>query len=317
VSYIPEVLTFGESMGLFYPNEGISLENAALLAQSFGGAESNFAVGLARLGHKVGWFGHLGNDPVGTRILKTLRGEGVDTSRVKLRTDASTGLMLRQSLRGQLSVYYYRSGSAASRMAPADLDESYVAGTRILHITGITPALSDSCRETVRHAVTLAKRHGVKISFDPNIRLKLWSAEEARPVLLELAEAADYFFPGYDELVLLYGTDDETAIRERVLARGGITVVKSANGFNWVAENGAIHELPFEKAERMVDPVGAGDGFCSGFLAGILDGLSSLEAARLGGIVGSLVVQAPGDWEALPGRPEVDRLLQHKKHIER
>lgn len=317
MSHVPEILTFGESMGLFISNDGLALEKASMLTQSFGGAESNFAIGLSRLGHRVGWFGHLGDDPIGTGILKTIRGEGVDTSKVKLRTDAPTGLMLRQSVRGQLSVYYYRRGSAASRMAPSDLDEPYIAQARILHITGITPALSDSCRETVRSAAALAKRHGVQVSFDPNIRLKLWSAEEARPVLLELAESADYFFPGYEELVLLYGTDDEAVIRERVTARKGTTIVKSASGCNWVVEKGSLHEVPFEKAERMVDPVGAGDGFCAGFLSGILDGLSSLEAARLGGVVGSLVVQAPGDWEALPSRPEVERVLKQAKHIER
>src|SRR5690606_28633446 len=114
--------------------------------------------------------------------------------------DAPTGLMLREAPAGKTSVYYYRRYSAASTMSPEDIDESYIARARILHVTGITAALSASCRETLYEAIRVAKQHGLQICFDPNLRLKLWDIEEARRELLKLAEFADYFLPGLDEL---------------------------------------------------------------------------------------------------------------------
>ncbi|HEY8529675.1 MAG TPA: sugar kinase [Paenibacillaceae bacterium] len=311
-----DVVTFGETMGLFFPQGSRGLGDGGLLMQSFGGAESNAAIGLARLGRRAGWFSRLGDDPIGRRILRELRGEGVDVSRVKLTDAAPTGLMLRETVRGRLSVYYYRKYSAASTMTPDDLDPDYIGRAKILHITGITPALSASCRETVREAVRIARRAGVKISFDPNLRLKLWTLDEARPVLMELAAAADYFLPGYDELKLLYDTDDPAEIRARIRELSAITVVKNANGANWLYDGNDFREFPFEPV-RIVDPVGAGDGFAAGFLAGVLNGGPLDKAVELAAIAGALAVQAEGDWESLPHLREVEQALGRTRHIER
>lgn len=125
--------------------------------------------------------------------MKTLRGEGVDVTRVRLSDEAPTGMMFRETVAGRMAVHYYRKHSAASRMEPEHLDEAYIQGAKLLHVTGITAALSDSCRRTVRRAIDIAKDAGVKVSFDPNLRLKLWSIEEAREVLLPFAADADYF----------------------------------------------------------------------------------------------------------------------------
>ncbi|ANE48374.1 2-dehydro-3-deoxygluconokinase [Paenibacillus swuensis] len=313
-----DIITFGESMGLFYPEGTRGLGQGGPLAQSFGGAESNVAIGLARLGCRPGWFSLLGDDPVGTGIHQALRGEGVDVSRVRFTNEAPTGLMLRESLRGKLSVYYYRAGSAASLLKASDIDADYIASASILHITGITPALGEGCIEAVREAVRIAKANGVVVSFDPNLRLKLWSLEQARPILLELAAAADYFLPGYDELKLLWESEDEAFILDQAAKLPGISVIKSAGVDNLILEPGkAPVRIPFERAEQVVDTVGAGDGFCAGFLAGISKGYSTEEAVRLGGLTGSLVVQAPGDWEALPTWREVERIRGLSSHIER
>jgi 2-dehydro-3-deoxygluconokinase len=312
-----DVVTFGETMALMYPESSRGLGTTGRLEQSFGGAESNVAIGLARLGCSVGWFSQIGDDPLGAGIVKAIRGEGVDVSRVLRTTAAPTGLMLREAVRGKLSVYYYRAGSAASKLGPSDLDEAYIGQAGILHLTGITPALSLSCREAALAAVAASKRQGVKVSFDPNLRLKLWTIEEARPVLLELAAQADYFLPGYDELQLLYETDDEAAILARLRELPGVSIVKSAGEMNWIVQQGAVTKVPFTKAERVVDTVGAGDGFCAGFLAGISKGYTPEDAVRLAGLVGSLVVQAPGDWEALPTWTDAERMLTGARHIER
>ncbi|QHW30619.1 sugar kinase [Paenibacillus rhizovicinus] len=316
-SQSPDLLTFGETMALFMPQEYRSIEHASTLEQSFGGAESNVAIGAARLGCSVGWFGALGDDPFGRLILKRIRGEGVDVSRAKLTADAPTGMMFREMVAGKLAVHYFRKHSAASRMTPDDLDLDYIRGCKILHVTGITPALSDNCRETLLAAVKAAKEAGVRISFDPNLRLKLWSIEEARRVVLPIAELADYFLPGWDELRMLYETDDFDTVKAKLTALNAISVIKGVGDTTVVLENGNAVEIPFYPAEQVVDTVGAGDGFCSGFLAGLLRGMTPVEAVRLGSINGALVVQMRGDWEALPDWTTASRRLSDKGWVER
>lgn len=312
----PEVITFGETMALMMPIGTKGIEYAANFEKSFGGAETNVAIGISRLGRRVGWFSRLGKDPLGRMILKRIQGEGVDTSRVELTTEAPTGMMIREVVSGKSSVYYYRKNSAASTLKPEHLDESYIAQAQYLHMTGITPALSESCKETIRAAIRLAKKNGVKVVFDPNLRLKLWSLEEARATLLAFAEEADIFLPGLDELKILYDTDNFDEIIARLRKLPGISILKGDTE-NYVVEKDSLQSVPFFKAERVVDTVGAGDGFCAGFLTGLLKGHDYVEAVRLGNLVGSMVVQMEGDWEALPTWEQVEAVLYNKKHIER
>ncbi|MCR2802574.1 sugar kinase [Paenibacillus soyae] len=313
----PQIITFGESMALFMPEEHKSIERASKLEQSFGGAESNVAIGLARLGSSVGWFGALGDDPFGKLVLKTLRGEGVDVSRAKLSVEAPTGMMFREHVAGRLAVHYFRKGSAASRMKPEDLDEEYIRGAKLLHVTGITCAISEEGRRTVRRAVDIAKEAGVLVSFDPNLRLKLWSIEQARETLLPLAADADYFLPGWDELKLLYERDDYAVVKSRLNELKAITVIKGMGDATVVLDKDQETSVPFYPAEQVVDTVGAGDGFCAGFLAGIMKGMSPEEAVRLASINGSLVVQMRGDWEALPEWEVVEQRMSAKAWVER
>lgn len=313
----PEVVTFGETMGLIMPIGTKGIELAPTFQKSFGGAESNLAIGLARLGHHVGWFGRLGDDPFGRMILKAIRGEGVDVSRVTISSDEPTALMLREVVAGQSSVYYYRKFSAASRMTPEHLDEEYIKGAKILHVTGITTALSESCRETVFKAVEIARKYGVKVCFDPNLRLKLWTVEEAKPVLLALAEQADYFLPGLDELQLLYGTEDFEQIKQQITKLPGVTVVKGGDNQTFLFDSGKMEAVPYFEVDEVVDTVGAGDAFCAGFISGLLRDYSYVEAVRLGNLLGSMVIQMEGDWEALPEWRQVQARLGNEKHIER
>lgn len=313
----PQIITFGETMALFMPSEHYSIERSDTLKQGFGGAESNVAIGLARLGVNVGWFSKLGEDPFGSRIVKTVRGEGVDVTRVIYSEQAATGMMFRELISGKVAVHYFRKHSAASTLSVADLDEQYICGAQILHITGITPALSESCREATFKAVEIAKKAGVKISFDPNLRLKLWSIEEARKVILPLAEQADYFLPGWDELKLLYDTTDTNVIDEKLHALNATSIVKGKGDCNVIYENGKQVEVPFYPVEKVVDTVGAGDAFCAGFLAGIAKGLSLVEAVRIASVSGAIVVQMHGDWDALPTWKSVEQRLSTQEWIER
>lgn len=312
-----EVVTFGETMGLLMPEGAAGIEHAHRFEKSFGGAESNAAIGLARLGHRVGWFSRLGHDPIGRHIFKTVRGEGIDVSQVTFSETASTGLMLREQSFQGLSVYYYRKHSAASELGPEHIDEAYIRQAKILHITGITPALSPTCREAVWKAVEIARKHKVKISFDPNLRLKLWSLEEARTVLLRLAEMADYFLPGLDELHLLYETDDWERIRRKLERISAVSIVKGGESETMIVSEGTCEAVPYIPVKQVVDPVGAGDAFCAGFLSGVLRGFDLPEAVRLGNLNGSIVIQSQGDWEALPDWTQVQSFLRRDKHVER
>ncbi|NOV02831.1 sugar kinase [Paenibacillus planticolens] len=313
----PDIITFGETMALLMPSNGKGLEYSSELHSLFGGAESNVAIGISRLGGKVGWFGRLGKDPMGRLIFKKIRGEGVDVSRAELTAEAPTGLMMREVIMGKTSVYYYRKNSAASRMSAKHLDEDYIAGAKILHITGITPALSESCKEAAFEAVRIARKHGVKVSFDPNLRLKLWSIEEARPVLLELAKLSDIFLPGLDELKLLYQTEDWDVIVGKLRELSAVSIVKGGENETYVVTQDSITAVPYFKAEQVVDTVGAGDGFCAGFLVGLSKEYEYAEAVRIGNLVGSLIVQTEGDWEGTPTWEQVDAILNDVKHIER
>jgi len=316
-SKILDVVTFGETMGLLMPTGNKGIEFSQTMERSFGGAETNLAIGLARLGHAVGWFSQLGEDPIATSIIKSLRGEGVDVSRVRRTNQANTGLILREVVAGRSSVYYFRKGSAASLMSPDQLDEAYIASSRVLHVTGITAALSETARETVRASVRLARKHGVKVSFDPNLRLKLWSVEEARDVLLPLAAEADYFLPGLDELKLLYATEDENVVFAKLHELGCVCIVKGGDNVTYLVEQGRVTEVPYFPVDQVVDTVGAGDGFCAGFLSGVLRGLDHAEAVRIGNLLGSMVVQTEGDWQGLPTWEQVEAKLNRTAHVER
>ncbi|GIP21000.1 sugar kinase [Paenibacillus sp. J22TS3] len=313
----PEVVTFGESMALLMPQGPKGLEYSAVLDSSFGGAESNVAIGLSRLGHKVGWCGRLGDDPFGRKILRAIQGEGVDVSRAALAVDAPTGFMMREQIRGRTSVHYYRKHSAASRMTPGHLDEEYIKQASILHLTGISMALSPSCLDTVLAAVDIAKQNGVKVSFDPNIRLKLWSAEEARRVILPLLRKVDYFLPGYDELKLLYQTESMGMILRYLNELSAITVIKGGQDETLLVEEGLITPIPYYKVDHVTDTVGAGDGFCAGFLSGLLEGKTAADAVKLGNLVGAMVIQVTGDWEGLPLKEEVRAYMDGLEHVER
>lgn len=312
-----DVITFGESMTLFTPLREQSLEFSDTVNRSFGGAESNVAIGLARLGVRVSWFGQLGDEPQGRYILKRIRGENVDVSQARLLKTANTGLMMRHKVAGLEEVFYYRKNSAASLMSPEDLDEAFIAQAGILHITGITPALSDSCRETIIRAVEIAKRHGVKISFDPNLRLKLWSIEQAREVLLPIAEQADYFLPGMDELKLLYGEQDEQKIVDRVKQLRALTVVKGVGNNNVIVHDGQTKAVPYEKLEHVVDTIGAGDAFAAGFLTGIVKGYTPEESVQMGNLSASFVIQGHGDWELIPTWEQLEQLMRNESIVER
>lgn len=309
----PGVVTIGETMGLLTSTEYGSLRSARSLNLGVAGAESNVAIGVRRLGHAVTWMGRLGDDEIGDLVESTLRGEGLDLW-IERDPVRPTGLMLKSRRTTSITrVTYYRAGSAASGMCPADLPLDLIPSARVLHVTGITPALSDSCRQTVVRAMEHARAHNTPVSLDVNYRAALWSQDAARPVLCELAGLADVVFAGHDEAELLLGPLAGRAPAEiaadLALLGPAETVLKrgSAGAVAWV--DGRVIEAP-AVAVRAVDPVGAGDAFVAGYLAGILDGATPEERLALATLTGAFAVTVSGDWEGAPTRGELELLAQ-------
>ena len=302
----PDVVTMGETMVSL--RTGTPLRLGGSLSMTMAGAESTVAIGLARLGHTVRWGGRVGADEVGAYILRTLRAESVIVDTVVVDGQRPTGLMLAERRVADVSrVSYYRAGSAGSALSASDAAACLVDAPRILHVTGITPALSDSAAEAVTEAVYLAVRGGALVSVDVNYRSMLWTPQEAHPVLSELVRRAHIVIASEDELGLVAPQDESVAAQE--LAASGVNqlVIKRGARGATVWHDGEAHHAP-AIAVPVLDTIGAGDAFTAGYLSGVLDGLSPAAALHRGTVTGAFAVSAVGDWEGLPTRDELSLL---------
>ena len=300
----PGVTTLGEALIVLDPLSKGPLRHVGTFEKHLGGAEFNVAVGLSRLGHAAGWAGSLGDDEFGEEILAFARGEGVDVSRAVLDAGAPTGLYFKEwRALGQLRVHYYRAGSAASRMRFDGLDVEYLLSGRILHLTGITAALSESCHGLIRHLISAANDRGVTVSFDLNVRRTLLGDREPGEVLGPLAARADILFLSEDEAEILFGGSDPGSVGEawRDL-RAATVVVHRADGAFAVEEAGVSEMAGY--AVDVVDTVGAGDAFVAGFLSGRLRGWGTGECLDLANACGACAVTVPGDLRGLPTEEE-------------
>ncbi|MFI6647969.1 sugar kinase [Streptomyces sp. NPDC050529] len=301
-----EVVVCGEAMLLLLAEPGVPLEHALAFRRSVAGAESNVAAGLARLGHTVRWLGRVGDDPAGRAVLAQLRAQGVDSSYVITDPEAPTGVLMRDSHPARaIDVQYLRTGSAASRMAPDELEPRMFEGARLVHITGITPMLSDSAHRATLRLFELARAAGATVSFDPNIRHKLGSPDRWREVVGPLLAHADVVLAGEDELELL-----DVPHPASLLETGPGTLVvkhrdKSSSCLTRTAQ--ASHQPAFQVP--VADPVGAGDAFAAGFLSGLLHASDTGQCLRQAAAVAALVVQCPTDTDGMPDRVGLDRAL--------
>ncbi len=307
-----DVLTFGETMVLFAPGgEREKLEFASSYHASIGGAESNCAIGLARLGHSVCWISRLGNDPFGFRVLKTLRGERIDVNRVEMSDDEPTGIMFKEPGVGNSSrIFYYRRNSAAAALRGESFND---LNPKYLFVTGITPALSDSNRKLTFEIVERYQKAGTKVVFDPNMRFRLWDADAARIVFLELAKRCDILVPSLIEAQILTGTKEQEAMLDGLQKIGPSQVILKAGKLGaWYADGGQHGFCPsFPTTE--IDPVGAGDAFCAGLISALLDGRSLPEAVTRGAALGALCVSTFGDYHGLPDRATLEAFIAGKQ----
>ncbi|MDR1533833.1 MAG: sugar kinase [Planctomycetota bacterium] len=315
----PEVVTIGETMYCLIPDDSGPLRYIQGFRPRIAGAESNLAIGLAKLGHGASWLSRLGEDEFGRHVLNHIRGEGVDVSWTVFDPGHRTGLMFKERTAGETRVHYYRENSAASHLSPDDVPERALAGAKILHLTGITPVLSDSCAETVARAIELAERSGVKISFDANIRRKLWGGRDHSRLLADLARRAHIVMMGMDEAGQLLGGGEPADLLERLFREGRTECAALKDGARgaWVGERTGRHWHIPPVPCVCVEPIGAGDAFDAGFLAGCLEGLDLETRGRLGAIAGALATQTSGDIEGYPSREQLGRHLEGKPEISR
>jgi 2-dehydro-3-deoxygluconokinase len=299
---LPAVVGLGEAMVLLLAEQPGPLREVTTFRRHVAGAESNVAVGVCRLGLTAGFVSRVGNDEFGAAVRFRLRGEGVDTSKLIVDDGAPTGLLVRERREvGPLDVAYYRRGSAASRLCPSDLDAAYIGGARYLVLSGITPALSPSCKATVFAAAEMARSAGVTVVVDPNVRLKLWSAEEAREVLRDLVAHADVVVPGGDEAELLTGESDPL-LAAKALAQLGprLVVVKRGASGALALDADEVLSMPAVPVPRVVDPVGAGDAFVAGLVVAQLRGMDLASSVALANRCGAHATTIPADQECLP-----------------
>ncbi|MFI6369553.1 sugar kinase [Streptomyces sp. NPDC050546] len=286
-----------------------ALRMGGSLGLSVAGAESNVAIGLARLGHRVRWAGRVGADELGALVLRTLRAEGIDIGHAAT-DDAGrpTGLLLTEPRLGTLTrVSYYRAGSAGSALTPADVLPALAPETRILHLTGITPALSASAAETVLAAATAARDAGITVCLDVNYRSRLWTADRARAALRPMLAHTDLLVASEDELplVLQRPAGGESEAVKSLLDAGvrEVIVKRGAHGATVVSAEGTA-----DRAARQVDAVdlvGAGDAFVAGYLSGLLDGADVPARLHRAVTTAAFAVATRGDWEGLPTRDEL------------
>ena len=297
------VVTIGETMGLFIASTPGGRPTD--FRRGIGGAESNVAIGLARLGTPSTWVGRLGADGTGELVLRELRAEGVASGAI-LDHEAPTGLMVKtQPIAGRTAVEYHRAGSAGSRLSPGDIDAELIRSAQLLHVTGITPALSESAAAAIDRALDVAADAGIPISFDVNHRPSLWAGRDFAAAYRSIASRADIVFAGEDEAALLVtGTDPEDYARRLAdLGPSQVLIKLGADGCFAFAHEEALRVAAVPVS--VIDTVGAGDAFAAGYLAEFLAGGDLRSRLHTAVRAGAFACLGVGDWESLPHRRDL------------
>ena len=313
MSKLLDIVTFGEAMMMLVADRPGPIEDAEVLYKRTAGAETNVAIGLARLGFKVGWASRLGTDAMGRYLRKAMEREGIDCSRVLNDATRSTGFMFKGRVAdgSDPPVEYHRKGSAASHMTVADIDVEWLCSARHLHATGVFAAVSASCNGVVQTVMAKMREAGGTVSFDPNLRPTLWSSPSVmKESINRLALQANWVLPGMEEGRFLTGEQTPEGIARFYRDQGAdLVVVKlGAEGAYFDGKIGgewmAGYAPPFPVAE-VIDTVGAGDGFAVGIISALLEELPIAQAVKRAAWIGARAVQVVGDTEGLPTRDEL------------
>ncbi|WP_078394057.1 sugar kinase [Shouchella patagoniensis] len=314
-----DVITIGDAMISFSPSTTGPMKFVQSFERRVGGAELNVAIGCARLGLTSGWISRLGRDEFGQHIKNFARGEGIDTNEVKRVDGYATSLNFKEIMaNGAGRTFYYRSPSPTETLLPEDLDPHFFQQAKILHLTGVFPAVSATNMDVTKRAIQLAKEHDVKISFDPNIRLRLWDKEDARRALYPLLKDVDLLLAGDEEMEMILGTKDPEDVLKRTAELGiELVVIKQGEHGSIGYYKGETVQANAVPVDKVADTVGAGDGFDAGVLYGYLQGWGLERMLAFANTIGSMVVRVVGDNEGLPYLEEVRAQMGELERIER
>ncbi|MBA5779441.1 sugar kinase [Stappia sp. F7233] len=299
----PEIVCLGEPMLEF------NQQPDGRYLPGHGGDTSNCAIAAARQGARVGYLTRIGQDAFGDEFMRLWEDEGVDTVCVERDESAHTGIYFVTHTRDGHAFSYFRAGSAASLMTPQWLPSDYVASARVLHVSGISQAISETAADTVFAAIEAAKAAGTLVSYDTNLRLKLWPLDRARAVIHAAMSCADIALPGHDDARQLTGLDAPEDIAEFYLRLGvGIVALTLGSEGTLIATPEERRRIPARKV-KPVDATAAGDTFDGAFLAELVRGADPFEAARYANAAAALSTQGYGAVAPMPRRAEVEAFL--------
>jgi len=311
----PDIVALGEPLIEFSAAAAGGLVDGARFVAGCGGDTCNFVVAASRLGGRAGYIARIGDDPFAGLLRRCWEQEGVDAAHVETDPASRTGIYFITRENKAHIFTYYREGSAASRIMPDHLPQDYIRRARWLHVSGISQAISESAAATVEKAITIARDAQTVISYDPNLRLKLWPLDPARDIIHRTAAHADIFLPSYEDACQLSGKQDPEEIVQTYLAMGPATVVLK------LGAEGALLGVSAPQSGRpaltrvaacpveAVDASGAGDTFDAAFAVCRLAGRSLVECVRFANAAGALVTTGIGTVAPIPNREAVDALL--------
>lgn len=315
-----EVITIGEPMVMFLADTKEHLSSVEHFTRLIAGAELNVAMGLRRLGHTVTYISQVGDDPFGQYVKNYLENENIDGTFVRISKEATTGFQFKNRTdEGDPEVLYFRRGAAASKITKDILDEISFSDAKVIHITGIFPALSETTLETTFKAIEKAHEQGMFVTFDPNPRPVLWENQEKMiRVTNELAFKSDIVLPGFREGKLFTGKDTKEEIADFYLKQGVKKVIIKMGTTGAYSreklENGKVKEFECPSFEvPVVDTVGAGDGFAAGVISATLENLDDIKILERGNAIGGIQVMHLSDNEGLPTVGELDNFLKNYK----
>ncbi|MBN2334512.1 sugar kinase [Candidatus Bathyarchaeota archaeon] len=309
----PDIISIGEPMVEFCATGVGRLSVVDTFKRGWGGDTSNFAVAAARLGSKVAHLCRLGDDEFGRSFMELWSREGMDTSRVVVEPGAFTAIYIISLMDGGGHDFtYYRAGSAVSRYSPEELDMNYVSSAKVLHTSGITMAVSECLREAAFKAIDAVRDAGGAVSFDINMRSKLWPLKTARTVLGHAFEKADTVFASMEDMGTLYGIVDPAEAADHLRSMGvGTVVVKHGGEGCYVSTDKESFTCPGYKV-KVVDTTGSGDAFDGAWVTATLEGWSLEKKARFANAVGALTATGLGAVAPLPTREQALKLMREQ-----
>jgi len=310
----PDIIAIGEPMFELSAEEEGSLSEARRFVAGWGGDTSNFSIAASRAGGRVGYLTRLGDDAFGESFLNLWQREGIDVSRIVKDPDAFTAAYFISRKGKQHHFTYFRKGSAASLMTPGFLPRDFIASTRLLHVSGISQAISESACDTIAAAITLAKAAGRLVSYDPNFRPRLWTLDRAREVIHETCRQADMIFPSLDDARQLTGLDAPDEIARFYLGLGPkVVVVKLGAEGALLATADSLCTFPPNKVDA-IDMSGAGDTFDGAFVARYLAGQPLDACVRFANAAAAITTTGLGCVTPVPRIEDIEALIarQHR-----